>query len=88
MTLTGQLLIKHDICAQHYPALGAVKALLADSNYCVSDLEVAIRGPNAEPPTRGPEFLHVATPDILHCVRELGFHALSLALSLIHISEP
>ncbi len=77
ITLLGQSLVKHDICAQQWPGRAAVSARLRSADVVFSDLEVAIRGPNAGAPTRDALTLHTAEPGILDCLREIGIDLLA-----------
>ena len=77
VTLLGQSLVKHDLCAQDWPGRAAVSARLRSADVVFSDLEVAIRGPNAGAPTREALTLHTAEPAILDCLRELGIDLLA-----------
>jgi poly-gamma-glutamate synthesis protein (capsule biosynthesis protein) len=77
ITLLGQSLVKHDLCAQSWPGRASVSARLRRADVVFSDLEVAIRGPNAGAPTRDALTLHTAEPGILDCLREMGVDLLA-----------
>lgn len=79
VTLSGQLLITHDICAAGYAGFEDVARELRRGDVVFSDLETAIRTSASGEPTRDDEFLHVAEPRVLGCVRSLGFNLLALA---------
>ncbi len=79
VTLTGQVLIAHDICAAGYPGLAALIAEIRRGDVAVTDLETAIRTAASGAPTREGVFLHQAGMSELRCVRDLGFDALALA---------
>ena len=79
LTLTGQALIAHDLCAEAYPGLAGVIAEIRRGDAAITDLETAIRTAASGAPTREGVFLHQAGMAELRCVREMGFDALALA---------
>ncbi|HTM28223.1 MAG TPA: CapA family protein [Rhodanobacter sp.] len=79
LTLTGQALIAHDLCAEDYPGLADVIAEIRRGDAAMTDLETAIRTAASGAPTREGVFLHQAGMAELRCVREMGFDALALA---------
>jgi poly-gamma-glutamate capsule biosynthesis protein CapA/YwtB (metallophosphatase superfamily) len=80
VTATGQALISHDICAAGYPGFDAVLAELARGEVVFTDLETAIQTPRSGAPTRTRAmFSHAAGPDVLDCLKAMGFNLLALA---------
>lgn len=77
LALLGQALITHDLCAQAWPALPALKQRLSRADAVFTDLEVAVRGPRAGAPTRDPEFLHTADLAVLDCLKSMGVSLLA-----------
>ncbi|HTM28522.1 MAG TPA: hypothetical protein VL097_04105, partial [Rhodanobacter sp.] len=60
LTLTGQALIAHDLCAEDYPGLADVIAEIRRGDAAMTDLETAIRTAASGAPTREGVFLHQA----------------------------
>lgn len=79
ITLAGQALMTHPVCAMPYEGLDAVIAALRGAPAVFTDLEVAIQTPRSGAPTRDNEFLHLAPVSTLGCLREMGFNLLALA---------
>ncbi len=79
LTLAGQALMKHPLCADPYPGFDQVVAELARGEVAFTNLEVAIRTPRSGAPTREGGFMHAAEPAVLDCVKRMGFDLLSLA---------
>lgn len=79
ITLAGQALMTHSLCADPYPGLDAVIAELATGHVVFTDLEAAIETPRSGAPTRDTGFLHTAPPAVLDCLRGMGFNLLALA---------
>ena len=79
ITLTGQALMTHPVCAAPYEGLGEVIGELRGSAATFTDLEVAVRTPRSGRPTRDDESLHAAPPTVLDCLRTMGFNLLALA---------
>jgi len=79
ITLSGQVLIAHDLCSERYEGFDEVVGELHRGDVVFTDLETAIRAPHSGAPTRDTEFLHVAGAEELHCVREMGFNLLALS---------
>jgi poly-gamma-glutamate synthesis protein (capsule biosynthesis protein) len=79
ITLAGQALMTHPVCALPYEGLDAVIAALRGAPAVFTDLEVAIQTPRSGAPTRDNEFLHLAPVSVLGCLREMGFNLLALA---------
>jgi poly-gamma-glutamate synthesis protein (capsule biosynthesis protein) len=79
VTVLGQALIQHDLCAKPWPGFAALAAIFARADLCFTDLETAIRSPLAEPPTREGIFLHAADPVVLDCLRDLSVSLLATA---------
>lgn len=77
IALLGQSLIKHDICSQQWPARAELAARLSDFDAVFSDLEVAIEGPRAGPPTREALTLHTARPVVIDCLSSVGINLLA-----------
>ena len=72
VTLLGQSLIQHDLCAANWPSRAALQRLFHGADAVFTDLETAIRGGAAEAPTRTGEFLHAAEPGVIDCLTSLG----------------
>jgi poly-gamma-glutamate capsule biosynthesis protein CapA/YwtB (metallophosphatase superfamily) len=79
LTLAGQALIGHDICAQNYAGLSDVIRELGRGDVVFTDLETAIRTPLSGEPTRDTEFLHTTGPESLRCLKDMGFNLLALS---------
>ncbi|MCC5862589.1 MAG: CapA family protein [Gammaproteobacteria bacterium] len=80
VTTSGQALISHDICAADYPGFAEVNAELARGDVVFTDLETAIRTPESGEPTRQRAmFSHAAEPEVLDCLKLMGFNLLALA---------
>jgi poly-gamma-glutamate synthesis protein (capsule biosynthesis protein) len=79
ITLAGQALMTHPLCAEPYDGFDAVVAELRRGNVVFTDLEVAIQTPESGAPTRNTSFLHTATPEVLSCLRVMGFNTLALS---------
>jgi poly-gamma-glutamate capsule biosynthesis protein CapA/YwtB (metallophosphatase superfamily) len=78
----GQALIQHDMRANPWPGFDRIAALFACSDVAFTDLETAISGPGAGPPTRQGVFTHAAGPGVLDCLKAL--HITMLAHSNNH----
>jgi poly-gamma-glutamate capsule biosynthesis protein CapA/YwtB (metallophosphatase superfamily) len=79
MTLTGQALMAHPLCADPYDGLSDIIAEITRGDISLTDLEVAIKTPASGTPTRNNGFLHAASPTVLNCLREMGFDSLALS---------
>jgi len=79
ITLTGQALMKHPLCADPYPELTAICRELQAGAVTFTDLEVAIQTSASGLPTRDTEFQHAAPETILDCLRRMGFDLLALS---------
>lgn len=79
VTLTGQALIAHNMCAVGYPGFAEVVAEIRRGDIAMTDLETAIRTFASGPATRQGTFLHAAGVPELACVKQMGFGALALA---------
>jgi len=79
ITLTGQALIAHDLCAVGYPGFDQVVAEIRRGDIAMTDLETAIVTPASGAATREGVFLHAAGVPELACVKQMGFGALALA---------
>ena len=79
ITLAGQALMAHPLCALPYDGLEAVVAELRGGAAVFTDLEVAIATPRSGAPTRDNGFLHVAPAATLDCLQEVGFNLLALS---------
>jgi poly-gamma-glutamate capsule biosynthesis protein CapA/YwtB (metallophosphatase superfamily) len=79
ITLLGQALIQHDICGQAWPSRGEFTRMLRKADVVFSDLETALRTPQAGAPTRDPELLHAAPVEVLDCLKGLGVNLLATA---------
>lgn len=72
LALIGQCLITQDLRARPWPGFEPLARQLRAHDACFSDLEVALLGPRAGPPTRSLETLHTADPVVLDCLRDFG----------------
>jgi poly-gamma-glutamate synthesis protein (capsule biosynthesis protein) len=79
ITLAGQALMAHPLCALPYDGLEAVVAELRGGAAVFTDLEVAIATSRSGAPTRDNGFLHVAPAATLDCLQEMGFNLLALS---------
>ena len=79
LAVLGQALIAHDLRAQPWQDFAELAAMLAESDFCFTDLETAIRSPLAERPTREGVFLHAAGPAVLDCLKALSVSLLATA---------
>lgn len=70
--LLGQSLIQEDLCGTGRPGMADIRARLAGADAVFTDLETAIQGPGAGPPTRTGEVLHAAPPGVIDCLKTLG----------------
>ncbi len=77
LNLLGQSLIRENICAQQWSAIEALRQRIRSADLTFSNLEVAIRGPRAGPPTRPLETLHLADPAVIDCLQWLGIGLVS-----------
>jgi poly-gamma-glutamate synthesis protein (capsule biosynthesis protein) len=72
IVLLGQSLIQQDLCSRGWPGIDGIRATLAGADVVFTDLETAISGPLAGPPTRVGEVLHAAGPEVIDCLTFLG----------------
>ncbi len=72
VTLLGQSLIQQNLCTTGWPGMAAIRAQLTSADVVFTDLETAIDGPGAGPPTREGEVLHAAKPEVIDCLKSLG----------------
>jgi len=79
ITLAGQALMTHPLCADPYPGLEEVVAELRGGDAVFTGLEAPVRTPRSGSPTREGMFLHVAPPEVPGCLREMGFNVVALA---------
>jgi poly-gamma-glutamate capsule biosynthesis protein CapA/YwtB (metallophosphatase superfamily) len=79
ITLSGQALMEHPLCADRYPGLDALVAELERGDVTFTDLEVAIQTPRSGAPTRDTGFQHAASPAVLDCLSAMGFDLLALS---------
>lgn len=79
VTLTGQALMTQPICASPYDGLEAVVSELQHAQVVFTDLELAIRAASSGHPTRDGELLKAGPPEVLDCLRKMGFNLLALA---------
>jgi len=79
ITLAGQALMAHPLCALPYDGLEAVVAELRGGAAVFTDLEVAIDTPRSGAPTQDNGFLHVAPAATLDCLQRMGFNLLALS---------
>ena len=79
LTLAGQALMTHPLCAVPYDGLEEVVAELQGGATVFTDLEVAIATPRSGEPTRDNHFLHVAPVATLDCLSAMGFNLLALS---------
>jgi poly-gamma-glutamate synthesis protein (capsule biosynthesis protein) len=79
VTITGQLLMKHDLCADPYDGFTEIVNELRRGEVVSTDLEVAIRTASSGAPTRDSDTLHTTPAETLGCVEKMGFNLLALA---------
>src|SRR6266852_8743043 len=79
LTALGQALIQHDLRAHPWPDFAVLAAMFARADVCFTDLETAVRSPEAEAPTRQGVFLHAADPGVLDCLKGLSVSLLATA---------
>lgn len=79
MTLAGQALMEYPLCREPYAGFADIVAEIQRGDVAFTDLEVAIRTPASGKPTRDNGFLHAASPDVLDCLRDMGFDLLALS---------
>ncbi len=79
ITLAGQTLMTHSLCADPYSGLEDVVAELHRGDAVFTGLEAPVRTPRSGTPTREGMFLHVASPDVPGCLRRMGFDIVALA---------
>lgn len=74
ISLLGQALIKTDLRAVGWPALGNFRRLFKNSDVVFTDLETVIAGPLAGQSTRpeNSEVLHVGAPEVIDCLKAIG----------------
>jgi poly-gamma-glutamate synthesis protein (capsule biosynthesis protein) len=72
VVLLGQSLIQQSVCAVGWPGMAAIANRLRRADIVFTDLETAIDAPDAGPPTRAGEVLHVARPEVIDCLKALG----------------
>jgi poly-gamma-glutamate synthesis protein (capsule biosynthesis protein) len=71
LTVCGQALIQHDLRARPWPDFARIAAMFRRADVTLTDLETAIDGPGAGPPTRQGVFTHTAGPEVLDCLKAL-----------------
>jgi poly-gamma-glutamate capsule biosynthesis protein CapA/YwtB (metallophosphatase superfamily) len=84
---TGQALIENDLRQYAYAGYAAVAAYLKKADVRMCNLNVAIADPHADTkaaphagaPTRKDKFFHAADPQVLGCLKDMGFNLLALA---------
>jgi len=79
MTLLGQSLIQEDLCARPWPGRVAIARRLRDADTVFTDVETAVSGPGAGPPTRDGEVLHAAGADVIRCLKAIGVSLVTTA---------
>ncbi|WP_044559894.1 CapA family protein, partial [Azospirillum sp. B4] len=79
LTATGQALLQADVAARPYAGFADVAARLATADVVFTQLESALAGPGAGPPTRDAELEHAATPDVLRTLRALSVNLVATA---------
>lgn len=77
--LLGQSLIHEDLCAQAWSGMEGIRTTLRGADIVFTDLETAIEGPGAGPPTRTGETLHSAPPRVIDCLASLGVSVVTTA---------
>ena len=71
VAVCGQALIQHDLRTSRWPDFDRIAGLFAAADVAFTDLETAISGPGAGPPTRQGVFTHAAGPEVLDCLKAL-----------------
>lgn len=79
VAVCGQALIQHDLRASPWPDFDRIASLFAGADVAFTDLETAISGPGAGPPTRQGVFAHAAGPEVLDCLKALHLTMLAHA---------
>ncbi len=79
ITLSGQLLMEYPLCDDPYDGFADLVLELKKGQVVFTDLEVAIRTAVSGAPTRDELFLHGTGPEVLDCVRQMGFNLLALS---------
>jgi len=79
ITLSGQALMEYPPCDDPYDGLAELIRELQKGQVVFTDLEVAIRTDDSGEPTRDALFLHGAGPEVLDCLRQMGFNLLALS---------
>jgi len=79
VTLAGQALMTHTLCADPYTGLEDVVAELRRGDAVFTGVEAAVRTPRSGAPTREGMFLHVAPSDMPGCLSRMGFNIVALA---------
>jgi hypothetical protein len=74
VTVTGQLLMKHKLCADPYDGFTEIVNELRRGEVVSTDLEVAIRTASSGAPTRDSDTLHTTPAETLVCVEKMGFN--------------
>lgn len=82
VAVCGQALIQHDLRAHPWPDFARIGGMFRRADVALTDLETAIAGPGAGPPTRQGVFTHTAGPDVLDCLKAM--HVTMLAHSNNH----
>lgn len=77
LSALGQALIKHDIRQDSYPDYHVLADHLARADVVFSNLETAINGPGAGPPTRDTEFFHATEPEVLNVLKDFHINLLA-----------
>jgi poly-gamma-glutamate capsule biosynthesis protein CapA/YwtB (metallophosphatase superfamily) len=67
----GQALIQYNLQENSWPDFNRIASLFAGSDVAFTDLETAISGPGAGPPTRQGVFTHAAGPEVLDSLKAL-----------------
>jgi poly-gamma-glutamate capsule biosynthesis protein CapA/YwtB (metallophosphatase superfamily) len=79
VAVCGQALIQHDLRATPWPDFDRIVGLFSGADVAFTDLETAISGPGAGPPTRQGVFTHAAGPEVLDCLKALRITMLAHA---------
>jgi poly-gamma-glutamate capsule biosynthesis protein CapA/YwtB (metallophosphatase superfamily) len=79
VAVCGQALIQHDLRTEPWPDFDRIAGLFAGADVAFTDLETAISGPGAGPPTRQGVFTHAAGPEVLDCLKALHITLLAHA---------
>jgi poly-gamma-glutamate synthesis protein (capsule biosynthesis protein) len=77
IVLLGQALLQNKLDTAQWPEQVAFTRLLKGADVCFTDLETAIKGPNAGTPLRTGEFMHAADSGVIDCLHRVGVNMMA-----------